>query len=94
METKIIEVWTCVHSSEHGKRTHPMDGDCEEDIEMYDKSFTVRFEWKDGLPTDKKCGLMCYTDGYKASRSTGAGVYGYDTRQKLSFSLGQSMTVF
>jgi hypothetical protein len=63
----------------------------------YDKSLTFRFpdrcEWKDGLRTDRKGGLIWYTSGLKTSKSPGAGVYCYGTRRKLSFSLGQYTTV-
>jgi hypothetical protein len=37
---------------------------------------------------------MWYTDGYKTNKGTGAGVYDYGTRQKLSFSIGKYTTVF
>jgi hypothetical protein len=39
-------------------------------------------------------GLIWYKDGSKTSKGTGVGVYGYGTRGKLSFSLGQYTTVF
>jgi hypothetical protein len=62
------------------------------------KSFTVLFpdrcEWKDGIRTDRKGGIIWYTDGSKTSKGTGAGVYCYGTKWKLSFSLGQYTTVF
>jgi hypothetical protein len=64
----------------------------------YDKSFTVRFpdrcEQKDGLRTDRKVGLIWYTGCSKTSKGTGAGVYGYGTRWKVSFSLEQYTTEF
>jgi hypothetical protein len=37
---------------------------------------------------------MWYTDGSKTNKGTGAGVYCYGTRWKLSFCLGQYTTVF
>jgi ribonuclease HI len=65
---------------------------------VYDKPFTVRFpyrsERKDGFQPDRKGGLLWCTDGSKVNKSTGAGVYGYDTRRKLSCSLRQYITVF
>jgi hypothetical protein len=64
----------------------------------YDKTFTVKFpdrcEWKDCLRTNRKGGLIRYIDGSKTSKGTVAGVYGYGTKWKLSFSLGQYTTVF
>jgi hypothetical protein len=51
----------------------------------YDKSFTVRLsegcEWKDGLKTDRKEGLIWCTVGSNKSTDTEAVVYGYGTRQ-------------
>jgi hypothetical protein len=65
---------------------------------VYDKHFMVRFpdrsEWKDGLQANRKGGPIWYTNGSKPNKGTGAGVYGYGTRQKLSFSLGKYITVF
>jgi hypothetical protein len=65
---------------------------------VYSEPFTVRFpdrsEWKDGFQPDRKGGLIWYTDGSKANKGTGAGVYGYGTRMKRSFSLGKYTTVF
>jgi hypothetical protein len=43
---------------------------------------------------NRKGGLIWYTVGSKTNKGTGAGVYGYGTRWKLSFSLGQYTTVF
>jgi hypothetical protein len=64
----------------------------------YNKSFTVRLpdrcKWKDSLRTNRKGGLIWYTDSSKTSKGTGSEVYGYGTGQKLSFSLGQYTTVF
>jgi hypothetical protein len=44
--------------------------------------------------TNRKAGLIWYTDGSKTNKGTGAGVYVHGTRQKFSFSLGQYTTVF
>jgi hypothetical protein len=63
-----------------------------------DKPFTVRFpdrsEWKDELQPDRKGRLIWYIDGSKANYGTGAGVYGYGTKWKLSFSPGKYTTIF
>jgi ribonuclease HI len=65
---------------------------------VYYKPFTGRFpdrsEWKDAFQPDRKGGLVWYTDGSKTNKGTRAGMYGYGTRMKLSFSLGQYTTVF
>jgi hypothetical protein len=65
---------------------------------VYEKPLTIRFpdrsEWKEGFETDRKEGLIWYTDGSKTNKGTGAGVYCYGTRLRLSFSLGQYTTVF
>jgi hypothetical protein len=65
---------------------------------VYEKPFTIthpdRSEWKDGVLPDRKGGLIWYTDGFKTNKGTGAGVYCYGTRRRLSFSLGQYTTVF
>jgi hypothetical protein len=65
---------------------------------FYDRSFTVRFpnrsECKDGFQPDGKEGLIWYTDCSKTNKDTGAWVYHYGTRQKLSFSLGKHITAF
>jgi hypothetical protein len=49
-----------------------------------DKPFTVRFpdisEWKGRFHPNREGGLIWYTDGSKANKGTGAGVYGYGTR--------------
>jgi hypothetical protein len=59
----------------------------------YNKSFTVRFldrcEWKDGLGTDRKGGIIWYTDG----STTAKALHHYGTKQKLSFSLEQYTSV-
>jgi hypothetical protein len=59
---------------------------------VYDKPFMNEFpdrsKWKDGLQPDRKGGLIWYTDGSKTNKGTGAGVYYYGTRRKLTFSLG------
>jgi hypothetical protein len=64
----------------------------------YDRPFTVGFpdrgEWKDMFQPNRKQGLIWYTDGSKTCKGTGAGVFGYGTRRKLSFSLGKYTTVF
>jgi hypothetical protein len=39
-------------------------------------------EWKDDIQPDRKGGPICYTDGSKANKVTGAGMYGYATKQK------------
>jgi hypothetical protein len=63
-----------------------------------DKPFMIRFpdrsEWKDGFQSNRKGGLIWHTDGSKTNKGTGAGVYGYGRRQKLSFSIGNYITVF
>jgi hypothetical protein len=56
--------------------------------------FPGKSEWKDGFQTNRKGGLTWYTDGSKTNNGTGAEVYGYGIRWKLSFSLGQYTTVF
>jgi hypothetical protein len=60
---------------------------------IYDKPFTIRFpdksEWKEGFQPDRKRGLIWYVNGSKTNKGTGACVYCYGTRRKLSFSLGQ-----
>jgi ribonuclease HI len=65
---------------------------------VYGKPFMIRFpdrsEWKEGFQPDRKGGVMWYTDGFKANKGIGVGVYCYGTRQKLNFSLGQYTTVF
>jgi hypothetical protein len=65
---------------------------------VHDKPFKVRFpdrsEWKDGLQPDRKGRLIRYIDGSKVNYGTGAGVYGYGTKRKLSFSLGKYTTIF
>jgi hypothetical protein len=43
---------------------------------------------------DKKGGIIWNTDGSKINNGTGAGMYGYGTRWKLTFGLGQYTTVF
>jgi ribonuclease HI len=53
-----------------------------------------RSEWKEGFEPGRKGGLIWYTDGSKTNKNTGAGVYRYGTRRRLSFSLGQYTTVF
>jgi hypothetical protein len=65
---------------------------------VYDKPFTIRLpersEWKEGFEPDRMGGLIWFTDSSKTNKGTGAGVCCYGTRRKLSFSLGQYMTVF
>jgi hypothetical protein len=65
---------------------------------VYEKSFTVRFpdrsEWREGFKSDRKRGLILYTDGSKTDKGTGTGVYCNGTSWKLSFGLGQYTTVF
>jgi hypothetical protein len=51
--------------------------------------FPDRSEWKDGFQPDWKGGLIWYTDGSKTNKGTVSEVYGYGTRQKLSYSLGK-----
>jgi hypothetical protein len=65
---------------------------------VYEKSFIIRLpdrsEWGKGFEPDKRGGLIWYTDGSKTNKGTGAGVYCYGARRRLSFSLGQYTTVF
>jgi hypothetical protein len=65
---------------------------------VYDKSFIVIFpdrrERRYGVQPDRKGGINWYIDGCKTNKGTGAGVYGYGTRWKLSFSLGKYAPVF
>jgi hypothetical protein len=65
---------------------------------VYDKPFTFTFpdrgEWKDRFQSIRKGGLIWYTDGSKTNKNTGAGVYGYGIRRKVSFNFGQYITVF
>jgi hypothetical protein len=56
--------------------------------------FLIEVNGKRGLNPIKKGGLIWYTDGSKTNKGTGAGVYCYGTRLRLSFSLGQYTTVF
>jgi hypothetical protein len=46
---------------------------------IYDKHFTIRFpdrsEWKVGFQSNRKGGLIWYTDGSKTNKGTGIGVY-------------------
>jgi hypothetical protein len=39
--------------------------------------FPDRSEWKEGSQSDRKGGLIWYTNGSKTNKGTGAGVYGY-----------------
>jgi ribonuclease HI len=65
---------------------------------VYNKPFSIRSpdrsEWKEGFQPDRKCGLIWCTDGSKTNKGTGAGVYCYGARQKLSFRLWQYTTIF
>jgi hypothetical protein len=56
--------------------------------------FRIERNGKKGLNLTERGGLIWYTDGSKTNKGTGAGVYCFGTRQKLSFSLGQYRTVF
>jgi hypothetical protein len=99
METQIQRIWASIHVSGHERRTHPTDGDHQMILgHVYDKPFMVRLphrsEWKGGFHPDRKGGLIWYTDGSKTKKGTGAGVYGYGTRQKLHFTLEKYITVF
>jgi hypothetical protein len=47
-----------------------------------------------GFQPKRKGGIIRYTDGSKTNEDTGAGVYGYGTRKKLSFSPEQYTTLF
>jgi ribonuclease HI len=47
-----------------------------------------------GVSTRQKGGLIWYTEGSKANKGTGAGVYCYGTRRKLNFDFGQYTTIF
>jgi hypothetical protein len=58
------------------------------------QSAFLRYGWIEGIKTDRKGGIIWYTDGSATSEGTGAGVYSYGTRQKLSFLFGQYTTVF
>jgi hypothetical protein len=46
------------------------------------------------VSTPHERGLIWYSDGSKINKGTGAGLYGYGTRRKFSFSLGKYTTVF
>jgi ribonuclease HI len=65
---------------------------------VYEKPFMVRFpdrsEWKDEFQSNRKGGLIWYTDGSETNKGTGAGICGYGIRQKLSLRLGKYTTVF
>jgi hypothetical protein len=58
----------------------------------YEKPFMIRIpdrsEWKEGFEPDRKGGLIWNTDGSKTNKGTGAGVYCYGTRRRLSSALG------
>jgi hypothetical protein len=60
-------------------------------IHVCDKLLAVTFpdrsEWKDRVQPDRKGGLIWYTDDSKTNKGIVVGVYGYGTRQKLSFIL-------
>jgi hypothetical protein len=60
-----------------------------------DKSLTIRLpdrnQWKDGLWTDRKGGLIWYTDGSKPNKGTGAVVCAYGTRWAFSNSSQKCM---
>jgi hypothetical protein len=65
---------------------------------VYDKPFTIRLpersKWKEWFEPEGKGGLIWFTDGCKTIKGTGAGVYCYGTKRKLScFSLGHYTTV-
>jgi hypothetical protein len=65
---------------------------------VYDKSFIARFpdgcEWTYDYKTNGKGWLIWFMVGSQTSKGMEAGVYGYGTRWKFSFSLGQYRTVF
>jgi hypothetical protein len=56
--------------------------------------FPDRSEWKDGFQPNREGGLIWYTDDSRTNKGTGTGEYGYGTRLKLSFNLGQYNTLF
>jgi hypothetical protein len=51
---------------------------------------------KNGFQPSRNGGVICYTDGSKTNKGSGAGVYkcGCGPRRHLSFSLGKYTTVF
>jgi hypothetical protein len=65
---------------------------------VHDEPFTVRFrdrsEQRNKFQPNRKRGLVRYADDFKTNEGTGAGVYDYGRRKKLSFTLGQYTTVF
>jgi hypothetical protein len=56
--------------------------------------FLLEMNGKRGLNLTERGGLIWYTDGSKTNKGTGPGVYCYETRRRLSFSLGQYTMVF
>jgi hypothetical protein len=63
----------------------------------FNKPFLARFPdtsiLENGFQSDRNDGLIWYMDGSKTNEGNGAGVYGYRTRRRLSFSLAQYSTV-
>jgi hypothetical protein len=57
-------------------------------------SVIVRNEKTKQKPAMRTAPLVWYTVGSKPNKCVGAGVYGYDARKTLSFSLGKYITVF
>jgi hypothetical protein len=57
---------------------------------VFNKTFTVRLpdrnERKDGFQPDSNKGLLWYVDGSKTIEGTGTEMYGFGTRNRLSFS--------
>jgi hypothetical protein len=47
-----------------------------------------------GFQPNRKGGVICYTDAFKTTTGIEVGVYGWDIKTKLGFSLGQSTTIF
>jgi hypothetical protein len=66
--------------------------------QVNEKLFMIRLsdrsEWKGVFQSNRKGGLIWYTDGSAKNNGTGAGVYCHGTRRKLNFSLGQYSTIF
>jgi hypothetical protein len=60
----------------------------------HEKCFMVRFpdriEWNDQFPCEGKGGLIWYRDGSRTNEGMVAAVYGYGTRWRLGFTLGNA----
>jgi hypothetical protein len=61
------------------------------------RPITVKFpdkrEWQNGFNTDNNGDLVCYMDGSKTNKGTGAGVYRRGSRSGHSFNLRLHTTV-